>query len=318
MGGNFQQTLPIVPKGSREDILDTTITRSYLWHDINVIHLHQNMWLRDDPEADSFSKWLLKIGHGENIDENNEVEIPSDMRTTDTNSLMHFVYPNLELSSQANPPPANYFLQQIILAPQNSNVNVTNEILLDKMPGNTKIYYSANNIIHEPGADHHRLSFVPPEFFCSIQSPSLPPGDLKIKIGCPIILLWNLSPSKGLCNGSRMTVVNMSERVLHIHLIGGDHDGQLALIPRICLIPTSTPNFAFKFKCLQFPVRLAFVITINKAQGQSVLYIGVDICIPVFAHSQLYVALSRVTTKQNIKVLLPSDNTNSKTTNVLF
>ena len=318
MGGDFQQTLPIVPKGSCEDILDAMITRSYLWHEINVIHLHRNMRLRDDPEADSFSKWLLMIGHGENIDKNNEVEIPSDMRTADVNSLMHFVYPNLQSSSPAHPPKPDYFFQQIILAPRNSNVNDTNEILLNKMPGNTKIYYSANNIIHEPGADHHRLSFVPPEFLRSIQSSSLPPGDLKIKIGCPIILLRNLSPSKGLCNGSQMTVVDMSERVLHVHLIGGDHDGQLALIPCICLIPTSTPNFAFKFKRLQFPVRLTFAITINKAQGQSISYVGVDICIPVFAHGQLYIALSRATTKQNIKVLLPSDNTNSKTTNIVY
>ena len=87
MGGDFQQTLPIIPKGSREEIIQATITRSYLWHDINVLHLHQNMRLRDDPEAESFSKWLLMIGHGENIDENNEVEIPLDMRTSNVNSL---------------------------------------------------------------------------------------------------------------------------------------------------------------------------------------------------------------------------------------
>ena len=318
MGGDFQQTLPIVPKGSREEILDATITHSYLWHDITVIHLHQNMRLRNDPDAESFSKWLLMIGHGENTDDNNEVEIPLDMRTPDITSLIHFVYPNLELSSPARPPPPDYFYQRIILAPRNSNVNDTNESLLDKMPGNSKMYYSANNIIHEPGADNHSLSFVPPEFLRSIQSSSLPPGELNIKIGCPLILLRNLSPSKGLCNGSRMTVVGMSERVLHVRLIGGDHDGQFALIPRICLIPTSTPHFAFRFKHLQFPVRLAFAITINKAQGQSVSYVGVDIRIPVFAHGQLYVALSRVTTKQNIKVLLPSDNENSRTTNVVY
>jgi hypothetical protein len=317
MGGDFRQTLPVIPKGSREEILDATITRSYLWSDVNVIHLHRNMRLRDDCDAEAFAEWLLKIGEGDNCDDNDEVEVPGDMRSPDMESLMNFVYPNLERSP---PPPPNYFSQRIILAPRNSDVNNVNEILLDRMPGNEKTFYSADQIIHESGADSddHSSSFVTPEFLRSLKSSSLPPGELKIKVGCPLILLRNLSPSKGLCNGSRMTVIGMSERILHVRLIGGDHDGQLALIPRICLIPSSTPNFTFKFRRRQFPVRLAFAVTINKAQGQSVTYVGVDLRIPVFAHGQLYVALSRVTARQNIKISLPSDNIDSKTKNIVY
>ena len=110
----------------------------------------------------------------------------------------------------------------------------------------------------------------------------------------------------------------MSEQVLHVRLIGGDHDGQFALIPCISLIPTSTPNYTFKIRQQQFPVRLAFAITINHSQGQSVKYIGVNLCIPVFAHSQLYVTLSRVTTKQNLKVLLSHDDLDLKMMNVMY
>ena len=91
-----------------------------------------------------------------------------------------------------------------------------------------------------------------------------------------------------------------------------------ALIPRISLIPTSNPTFTFKIKRRQFPVGLAFAATINRAQGQSVKYVGLDLRIPVFAHGQLYVALSRVTTKKNLKVLLPSDNIDSKTQNIVY
>ena len=115
-----------------------------------------------------------------------------------------------------------------------------------------------------------------------------------------------------------MIVVGMSEQVLQVRLIGGDHNGQFTLIPRISLIPTSTPNYTFKIRRRQFPVRLAFAVTINRSQGQSVKYVGLDLRIPVFAHGQLYVALSRVTTKQNLKVLLPHDNLDSKTNNVVY
>lgn len=228
---------------------------------------------------------------------------------------MNFVYPNLQSTI---PPPPQYFLDRMILAPRNSDVNDINETLLDKMTGDAKTYYSADQIIHEPGADDHSDLLVTPEFLRSITSPSLPPGELRIKIGCPLILMRNLSPSNGLCNGNRMIVIGMSERVLHVQLIGGDHDGKLALIPRISLIPTSTPSFAFKIKRRQFLVRLAFAITINRAQGQSVKYVGLDLRVPVFAHGQLYVALSRVTTKENLKVLLPYDNLDSKTNNIVY
>ena len=228
---------------------------------------------------------------------------------------MNFIYPNLDSASL---PPPEYFLNRMILAPRNSDVNSVNETLLDKMNGDVKIYYSSNQIIRKSGADDHSHLLVTPEFLCSMKSTSLPPGELRIKIGCPLILMRNLSPSIGLCNGSRMVVVGMSEQVQQVQLIGGDHDGQFALIPCISLIPTSTSNYTFKIRRRQFPVRLAFAITINRSQGQSVKYVSINLHIPVFAHGQLYVALSQVMTKQNLKVLLPHDNVDSKTNNVVY
>uniref|UniRef100_A0A1I7ZUP6 ATP-dependent DNA helicase n=1 Tax=Steinernema glaseri TaxID=37863 RepID=A0A1I7ZUP6_9BILA len=57
-----------------------------------------------------------------------------------------------------------------------------------------------------------------------------------------------------------------------------------------------------RFTRIQFPVRLSFVNTINKAQGQtlarvSLIFTGGEEC---FAHGQLYVALSRVRNERRI------------------
>ncbi|POM58552.1 Helitron helicase-like protein [Phytophthora palmivora] len=43
-------------------------------------------------------------------------------------------------------------------------------------------------------------------------------------------------------------------------------------------------------------------MTINKAQGQSIHYVGIYLESPVFVHGQLYVALSRVTSRKAIKI----------------
>jgi hypothetical protein len=115
-----------------------------------------------------------------------------------------------------------------------------------------------------------------------------------------------------------MVITQMGERVLEVRLLGGERDGQLALIPRISLIPTSTTEVSFQFKRRQFPVRLAFALSINKSQGQSVRHVGLYLRFPVFAHGQLYVALSRATSPHNIKILLPDDAAECLTTNIVY
>ena len=49
-------------------------------------------------------------------------------------------------------------------------------------------------------------------------------------------------------------------------------------------------------------------MTINKAQGQTIPIMGLYLPKSVFTHGQLYVALSRVQSKDNIKVLLCNDH----------
>ena len=58
-------------------------------------------------------------------------------------------------------------------------------------------------------------------------------------------------------------------------------------------------------------------MTINKAQGQSLKYVGVHLITLVFCHGQLYVALSRATSSQRLLILLPQ-STDTKTTNIVY
>ena len=64
------------------------------------------------------------------------------------------------------------------------------------------------------------------------------------------------------------------ENVIEATILTGPVEGEAVLIPHIPMIPTDVP---FQFKRLQFPIRLAFLITINKAQGQSLEKCGIDL-----------------------------------------
>ena len=316
-GGDFQQTLPVVPKGSQEDIVAASLPRSYIWSYIKVLRLCHNMRLNQaTPEEVQFADWLLDVGHGRGVDSDGNIQLPRNMLSSDVNDLVQAVYPSIDGPT----PSSQYFLDQIILAARNSDVNDLNTDILNRMQGELQVFHSADTVVKEAGADGVDDS-IPVEYLRVLEASGLPPGELLIKLGCPLILLRNLSPSNGLCNGTRVVVVRTSRRVLEVRIMGGDHNGEVAFIPRISLTPTSKgADFAFSLKRFQFPARLAFAISINKAQGQSVRMVGLDLRVPVFSHGQLYVALSRATSCHRIKVLLPDNDLgrSGKTLNVVY
>lgn len=188
------------------------------------------------------------------------------------------------------------------------------------MRGDSTTYYSADSIISEDGADNREFTGpLPPEYLRTLNSSGLPPGELHVKPGCPLILLRNISPAQGLCNGSCLLLRRMTARVLEVEILGGDHHGEHVFIPRITFTPsTKDSDHTFQIRRHQFPVRLAFAISINKAQGQSVHFVGLDLRVPVFTHGQLYVAFSRSTSRRRVKVLLPDDVESPQTLNIVY
>ena len=62
--------------------------------------------------------------------------------------------------------------------------------------------------------------------------------------------------------------------VVEATILTGSFKGENVLIPRIPKIPTDT---LFQFKRLQFTIRLAFAVTINKAKDQSLELCDLDL-----------------------------------------
>ncbi|XP_014781261.1 uncharacterized protein LOC106876995 [Octopus bimaculoides] len=182
-----------------------------------------------------------------------------------------------------------------ILAPKNVGVDDLSLKLLEQLPGERHIYNSIDAVLNINEAVNY-----PVEFLNSLTPPGVPPHSLHLEIGAPAMLLRNLDPPK-LCNGIRLIIKKMPT-ILKTTILTGKASGEPVLIPSIPLIPLDMP---FQYKCLQFPLKLSFAMSINKAQEQSLNVVGLNLAEPVFSYGQLYVGCSRVGNPNHLFIYAP-------------
>ncbi|KAG5622894.1 hypothetical protein H5410_008112 [Solanum commersonii] len=160
------------------------------------------------------------------------------------------------------------------------------------------------------------------DFLHTLHPANLPPYRLTLKKYCPVILLRNLNPIEGLCNGTRLICHDFKSHVISAIISSGDFKNKHVFIPKIPLLASQDEKLPVPFKRTQFPIRLCFAMTINKAQGQTLDFVGIYLREPVFSHGQLYVALSRAKCSDNVKILIrPStaeDTNDHSTYNVVY
>jgi hypothetical protein len=210
-GGDFCQTLPVVPRALHQEIIGASISRSDLWRHVEVHYLTQNMHLDRTPESEAHAAWLLEIGAGTNVDESGRVQVPENMCCTPNtmDKLIHDTYPNIHIGNKPN----QYFLERTILCCKNDDVGGINQTILDMIPGREKVLNSADSIdLANEAQDGYQP--YPMEYLNSLNASGLPLSKLALKVGCPVMLLRNLDPAKGLCNGTRMIVREIKSIVM--------------------------------------------------------------------------------------------------------
>ncbi|XP_021971962.1 uncharacterized protein LOC110867133 [Helianthus annuus] len=300
-GDDFRQILPVIPNGTRQQIVCASLSSSYIWSKCKLLRLTKNMRLTigaDSSDMDSirdFAKWLLDIGEGKLGDDNDGeaiIEIPDDLLITDSSdpiqSLIDFVYPSI--------------MEQF------------------RNPGDAKEYLSSDSICQtEQMLDSFQEGLYSTENLNALKIFGLPNHRLVLKVGVPVMLLRNIDQQKGLCHGTRLKITFLGKRVIEAEVISSGNIGTRVFIPRLNMIP-SDKKIPFEFQRRQFPLSFCFAMTINKSQGQSLSKVGLYLKDPVFTHGQLYVALSRVKTREGVKILIfdADGKPTNKTSNVVY
>src|ERR1700752_1711255 len=258
---------------------------------------------QDNPEQKRFAEFLLEVGEGRvPVDS----DLPEDiiklpdytaLDSENLDDLISEIFDDINTNYQD----PDYIQERAILTTKNIDVEHINNHILDQLPDPKEYkYLSADSVEDQDQVD---ASLYPIEFLNTLTPSGMPPFCLTLKKNIPIILLRNLNASKGLCNGTRLIVKACYKYLIDAEILTGINKGKRVFIPRVRLTPSDT-NLPFQLVRRQFPIKLSFAMTINKAQGQTILNMGLYLPKPVFTHGQLYVALSRVQSNDKIKVMV--------------
>jgi ATP-dependent exoDNAse (exonuclease V) alpha subunit len=176
----------------------------------------------------------------------------------------------------------------VILTTTNSLANAINQDRLSQLPGKEIIYEAMATGKFEESA------------YPTVAS-------LKLKKGAQVILIKN-DPDKQWVNGTLAKVVALSKDSIVVDINGRTCDVPVVKWQKIeysyneeedKIEDEVVGDFA------QYPIKLAWAITIHKSQGQTFDKVIIDLGHGAFTHGQLYVALSRCTCLDGIRLKRP-------------
>ncbi len=187
MSGDFHQVLPVIPRGSRANIVSASIKNSYLWEFVDIFRLSENMRANDvvavhpDLGNHTFKNWLLCLGNNEleTFDED-YIKCPDMMvlPPADTQAMVVAIYPRLYEGQATN----EYLHEHVILVPRNKEVSLINAMVLSYLPGAQVDFLSADS-----AEDTEVANTYPSEFLNTLEVSGMPSHKLSDALLSPLL-----------------------------------------------------------------------------------------------------------------------------------
>ena len=236
---------------------------SHLWKDVTTFQLTKNQRCTES----EFNDFLLQVGNNTVPDSIfdktrsfiKHIPIPQHLQNivSLSSSLEEFItemFPTLDNDTFHDTEELTS-----ILTPKNKDMREINKLCLERF-GGRKLQTSFSIDSARTCGARDPVN-IPEENLNTLHPSGFPPHELQLKQFCPLLILKNLNLAAGLCNGTRCILLDKTENVLIVRLL---HNDTIAMIPRIYNVDYDT--YGYEMVRLQFPVRLAYAMSINKAQ----------------------------------------------------
>ncbi|XP_016192791.1 uncharacterized protein LOC107633704 [Arachis ipaensis] len=202
-GGDFRQILPVIPKGTRQDIVNASLNSSYLWQHCEVLKLTVNMRFQsmttDDQVEDlkQFAEWILQVGNeisDRSCDGCNSINIPPKFLITNYSDPIKAIVEAIYSDYIADMCNESNLTGRTILAPTVNAIDEVNDYMTTMNSNECKTYVSSNKCLSEGGSNQIQAMHTP-EFLATIKCLGVPNHELKLKVGCHVMLIRNIDHS---------------------------------------------------------------------------------------------------------------------------
>jgi len=236
--------------------------------------------------------------------------------TEDIDDVFGHVFPSLLVDGSISDEEA---ATCAILATTNASVDELNKKVQLLRPNHVEILKSSDYISDAAPGERSHFSDL---FLNRVNAAGVPPHELALKVDDFAFVIRNYSHKEQLMNGTKVSVLALPSSGCRGVLIRHLGTGQTHLLPRILfeIKYNSKRRNVTQFKIMrrQYPLRLCYAMTVNKAMGQTLSKVALDLRLPVFSHGQLYVALGRVCRREDALVVVNEDSRHKTNGRVLL
>jgi len=284
--GDMRQIAPVVVSGDKIDVINHSIPSSPIWHqfyikkltaNMRLLHTHQNSTSNANEQEElvnqrKYGDMILAIGNGTHVPNTTydgyvndrhrgarTIELQGCTRITDRADAIEYVFP-LPLSPDT-------ITKKAILAGTNEEVDEWNKDV-QKLNIFPLISLASHDELAESDDPHNILrGMLTNDVLNNYNKNGVPPHVLNLKINDTCIVLRNLNKKEGLTNNTRVRVLHITTKCIRVQTLGDNK--RTFSIPRIRFKFRLPFGRSFELLRTQFPLRLAYCISINKSQGKN-------------------------------------------------
>jgi hypothetical protein len=328
--GDSRQIPPIVTGGTAVDTILASVKSSPLWSQVKVLFLRKNMRLEEmiardnstpeeEEEIEDQQIYALQLGSvGEDIPCMHVVMVQEEISEYETKKLLaldklqFFINTETEIEEAINwlyptgiPTAEEYDsgLQpsRVILATDNEKVDFWNSKIQSMNPNPTSSLISRDYFSDVDDTKGYLAAILTTSVKRDFSNTQVPDHEIQLKVGDICLITRNMN-CLGLASNSKVRILRINK--FSIVVCTMDSDKRTVIVPRIRFVFKLKYGSSFNLTRIQFPLRLAYAMTINRSQGQSIDFLLLDITKQAFEHGQAYVALSRIRRSKRIRLIL--------------
>jgi hypothetical protein len=329
--GDSRQIAPIVLNGTAVDTILASVTSSSKWLEVETMFLIKNMRLEEmiatvgltDEEVSEIDNQIKFALIQQSVGENRDTievckieEIETEYEITQhlaLNNVKFFVnnesqiqqaiewlYPNGKLPTRQEYSKGDQ-PSRVILATDNEKVDVWNERIQDLNPNKKELLISRDQFSDVDDTNGYLKAMLTTSISRDFTHTQVPEHELYLKINDICLVTRNMT-CLGLASNSTVRILDIKR--FYILVVTMDKKNKTVMIPRIRFVFKLKYASSFSLTRIQFPLRLAYAMTINRSQGQSIDYLLLDVCKDTFQHGQTYVALSRIRKSDRLRLIV--------------